>query len=603
MNEEDIDKPSKQDLDVIVSLVKALILVLLLSLFGNFLLGLIDKYFVDKIVYPIYKDRLNVFETFITLIASFYCLYLILAKIATPKYQVSSNAITLMTVPLLMYLNERWLKNDYVFTKILDEKKFDVLRLLDFPFGLLAMAIAILIINRLKDVKAKPVNDLIIDLPLTLLEQDRFERRQVYESLINQISSISYEENRSFSVGIVNKWAEGKTSFLNLIKEELKKDDENTIVVTFNAWFTSQSDNLTNDFFNTLDEALSKYIYTGSLIRRYANSLTQINSIYNPAKYIPQHFIAEKTNQNFFDKIEKLLQRLDKRIFVIIDDIDRLDNKEVFNLLRVIRNSADFSYIIFLVPYDKDYLIHALNENKIYKPKEYIKKIFDLEISLTPIYEGYLQPIVSKILDEFVGTKLVNATANDIEKLKEQINGISSSIGVVNSGTPKYATINSVLFKIIRNNRDIIRFTNSIKLSLKHNFNKLYLPDLIILELIKYENLETYRKLFENRNYLKVSTKDERKVLELFEDNEKSRSEIFDFLNGNVTNFNILTELGDDDIKKLVQALFDQPETKDYNSKLSIYYDVNYLNYIQYNIMGISYDDLDKIIMHGEVKN
>lgn len=155
-----------------------------------------------------------------------------------------------------------------------------------------------------------------------------------------------------------------------------------------------------------MTKTLSRYTYTGALIRNYAKSLTQLNSVLNPAKYLPQNWVDQPSNQNYFDMISKLLIKLNKRIFVIIDDIDRLDNDELFEVLRMIRNSANFPNTVFLVPFDKSYAMHAMTEKKIYNPQEYLKKIFDVEVSLTPIHESYLQPVFLQVMGDFIKNKL-----------------------------------------------------------------------------------------------------------------------------------------------------------------------------------------------------
>lgn len=599
MNDEIFEKATVRDSDEIRKLIYTLLFLLFASLLGGYISYLFDKHIVDQVICTIYKERLTFFQTVLTILLSFYTLYYIIIKLLHTQYNVRYHCIVLIFIPLFLYLKERLFDYNYIFTLLYGFDKKG-LAFLDFPFFLLAIVIVILIANRIRDNIPNYSGDLIVDLPLKLLNHDKFERKQVYESLVKQISNISFNEDRSFIVGIVNKWAEGKTSFLNFTTDELAKD-QNTIVVNFNAWFTSQSDSFTNDFFKTLDDELSKYIYTGSLMRRYANNLTQINSVFNLTKYLPKAWISEDSNLEYFENIEKLLKRLNKRIFIIIDDVDRLDNKEIFNVLRMIRNSANFPYLIFLVPFDKEYAINALTENKIYNPKEYLKKIFDVEISLTPINESYLQPIFKNILNEFIDKGLGDSTSEEIAGLKQQVDGVFANIGLVNYNKPKYSTIKRALFKIIRNNRDIIRFTNSIKLSLKHNFDKLYFPDLIILELIKYENLVVYRKLFEGKNYLRTITKNERKVLELHTDDNKESPEAFSFIDSFGDYDNLILELKEDEkvnnyIISLVEGLFNEPEDQDFNSKLSIYYEFNYLNYIQFSINGISYEDIESLL-------
>lgn len=602
----------EKDIFKIEKLVWVLLLLLILSLTGNFLYGLFDKYIVEKALGLIFSQNLNIFQTLLTSLFSFYGFYLIILRLAQARYILQLRYIILMLLPLLLYIYERFFNNKYNFTQMLDSSGSASVKFLDFPFFLLGMTIMILLVNICeKKMVLGNDNDLLIDLPLQLLEEDKFAREQVYGTLIKQIAEIRFMDEKSFCIGIVNKWAEGKTSFLNFLKKELAKESQNTVIIKFNAWFTPKSDNLTTDFFRTLDEELSKYIYTGKLLRNYAKNLTQVDSTFNLAKYLPQNWVEEPSNQDYFQQIESLLNKLQKRIFVIIDDIDRLDNDEVFEVLRMIRNSANFSHIIFLVPFDKEYALHALKEKGIYKPEEYIKKIFDVEVSLTPIYNAYLQPIFLNTLKDFVSNKLVRAEQTEIGHLTDQLESIFKSTGPISSNGGKYQALQSTIFNILKNNRDIVRFTNSVKLSLKDNFNKMYLPDLLSIELIKYQDLALYRRLFESKRYLVEKNEEDRKVLELFSESKDQTTPLFSFLgihndkeilfapdvseaeSSKKARTNIIE---DKDLQKLVQALFNKPWQEDYNAKLSIYYEMNYLNYVQFNVGGISYDELDYLI-------
>ena len=48
--------------------------------------------------------------------------------------------------------------------------------------------------------------------------------------------------------------------------------------------------------------------------------------------------------------ISNELLHLKKKVFVVIDDVDRLDKDEVFEVLRLVRNTAKFCNIIFFLP-------------------------------------------------------------------------------------------------------------------------------------------------------------------------------------------------------------------------------------------------------------
>lgn len=51
-------------------------------------------------------------------------------------------------------------------------------------------------------------------------------------------------------------------------------------------------------------------------------------------------------------------------------------------VLSLIRNSANFSNTIFIVAYDRNYLVSALEKVNNYHPHAYLEKIFQLELPL-----------------------------------------------------------------------------------------------------------------------------------------------------------------------------------------------------------------------------
>jgi hypothetical protein len=451
--------------------------------------------------------------------------------------------------------------------------------------------------NRLRGDKQPCTNDLIIDLPLKFVEEDNYERKQVYEGILKQISGLNFEEDKSFCIGIANSWGEGKTSFLNFLEQRLATDTE-TIIIKFNPWFTSNGDNLTLDFFQTLDNELSKYISTGSVLRRYASNLTAIDSIFNPFKYLPPNWISEKSNQSYFDDINHLIKRIDRRIFIFIDDLDRLDNKEVFNLIRTVRNTANFTRTHFVITFDKAYVINALNENKIFKPDEYLKKIFDVEIVLPPISKDNLQRIMYGLFELFFSENIPITEDQKVSSL-DQIKKVIYDGGYSFSMSKKYSLISSMLFKILKNKRDLIRFFNNVSLAIQTNHKWVFLPDLIILETIKYCDISLYKRLFENDYYI-VKKKDAvgRQYYKVRKNDDKDDKEGFveEAINKRRNDY-FLEKCGlDADLVALVNDLFQLPDDNDFKAKYAFAYLTNFNNYLQYRENGITYNEIENLL-------
>lgn len=554
----------------------------------------ISIFFKEHVVgYMFNKDLKDGTYSILVIIFSLFTsipLYLLGAKLVKNKYHISLKNFSPFVAMVCLYWYYRFFSNEYHFYGFSRDEIQGSLKILDLPiiglmiYGGIALFYSIFQVNK----KHTSESILIADSPLKDKENDEFDRSLFYKSIINTLSNSRGQKDKSLSIGVVNKWGVGKTSFIGFLKKEFKNDDS-SIFIEFNPWYSSNSNNLTLDFFQTLDHELSKYIYTSSLLRKYAKSLTNIDSPLNPLKYVPDNWVSEKSNDEYFQDINALLLKLNKRIIVVIDDLDRLNNEEVFAVFQVIRNSANFDEMVFITPFDKDYVINSLVELKIHKPEDYIKKIFDVEFSLPPISKFHLIRAFEVILKGAL-QKLNKLKKESEEKLSDQIEQILQDSGLSIVDTVKYTVINKVMFENLRNKRDLIRFVNSLLINLRDSHEIVYLPDIFILELIKYIDVSFFSSLFETRNWIIV----ENSSSDFIKVNKLDDSEVDKMLKS-VNN----TKL-EESLKNLLFNLVEKPLTNDFNSNYSFHYASNYSNYHQFNYDGVIKKDIDDLFANDK---
>lgn len=506
-------------------------------------------------------------------------------KLVENRYVIPLKYLSPFLAIIYLYWYYRLFTNDFYFYSIFKEETQRSLKILDLPILALVIFIILALFYSVFQLKAKEAKDslMIVDSPLRDQEKDEYDRSQFYKSLIETLGTSQGTLERALSIGLVNKWGEGKTSFIGFLKKEFLKD-ENTIFIEFDPWYSTNSNNLTLDFFQTLDDELSKYIYTGSLLRKYAKSLTNIDSPLNPLKYLPAQWISEKSNEQYFQDVNSLLRKLNKRIIVAIDDLDRLDNKEVFAVFQVIRNSANFSGMVFITPFDKEYVHYSLDKLNIYNPQDYLKKIFDVEISLPPINERQL----TRVFDSMFKQTLEKLNKIDIEskkKIIEQFEEILLSNRPTIVSTVKYSMIGRTIFNLFRNKRDLIRFVNSLVVSLRDSHDTVYLLDVFILELIKYLDIGLFRQLFETKAWISIK-EGSNNFLKIYELNQNE----VDKMIMAVHNKNLHGVLN-----QLLGELVVMPLSNDFNSDFSFHYASNYSNYHQFNYEGVSRKDLNDL--------
>ena len=230
---------------------------------------------------------------------------------------------------------------------------------------------------------------LIYETPIVKEEEDSYKRRQYAEILAQKVNDNFHKEG-SFVIGITGNWGSGKTSFLNLIKLKLGHPDVDNrdagaatdtnsgvnVIFEFKPWLSSSANNIITDFFAQLSNEVSGYIpnFTNQLTKYVdaLSDLTTIEPVFNIGFKVVRRGLSEST-VNQYDKIKKILEKSKLKTLIFVDDTDRLSEEEILELFRLVRNTANFPYLQFVIAYDRDYLIKTL---KVANPEKYMEKIF-----------------------------------------------------------------------------------------------------------------------------------------------------------------------------------------------------------------------------------
>lgn len=237
------------------------------------------------------------------------------------------------------------------------------------------------------------------------------------ESLLARLEKTNTGE-KAFAVSLTGSWGTGKTTFLGYLKEDMHKRGLN--FVDFNPWLSSSTETIIQDFFHTLNGKLDELgveledeldEYVKLLFRWSDNTLAdKVSEVFKLGGNNDLSALRERLSMG--------LNLLDGNLYILIDDIDRLQGKEIFEVLKLIRNTADFNHIIYVVTCDKEYVLQSL-QDQIKKPDEYLKKIFQLEL-MFPLYEDYL-------LTHLFNTELRSHTHYGVE-LQNQLNNLEMNL-------------------------------------------------------------------------------------------------------------------------------------------------------------------------------
>jgi predicted KAP-like P-loop ATPase len=231
------------------------------------------------------------------------------------------------------------------------------------------------------------------DNPIITKGKDLLHRYPLAHRIAGMISD--FKDNDSLVIGIEGEWGSGKTSFINLILEDLRTT--NALLITFNPWNFSDQNELIKDFFDSIIDALKEADGQGgetkaNKIKGYASKLLKQSGITISPEINALGLVSfklgdistvggEEPLEKQKEAINKLLKEFGKRIVIVIDDIDRLDNHETKLIFKLVKMTANFANTIFLLAYDRGKVSERIDEKGI-KGEEYLKKIIQVSFPL-----------------------------------------------------------------------------------------------------------------------------------------------------------------------------------------------------------------------------
>ncbi|MBK6827242.1 MAG: hypothetical protein IPG86_10315 [Chitinophagaceae bacterium] len=184
---------------------------------------------------------------------------------------------------------------------------------------------------------------------------------------------------KSFVIAINSPWGFGKSGFLLLLEEFFKINNSqdfkmnairssdlldateidrlyqrinNIIIVRYNPWKNFDDKKIVQDFFNELSSSISKYdLQLSKKVKKYGKDLTKLDdNVFSKLVELAVDSIAsESTLTELFDEINNSLDRIQKKIIVFVDDLDRLTGDELIDVLKLIRNTANFRNTFLLL--------------------------------------------------------------------------------------------------------------------------------------------------------------------------------------------------------------------------------------------------------------
>lgn len=259
----------------------------------------------------------------------------------------------------------------------------------------------------------------------TVSSLDRFGRAELIEDLAREIGR-SVSNDGSLVVSIEGPWGSGKTSAKNMLVESLNEfwsktmrefhDSEGSpsvyprlVNVEFDPWLFSGCNDVVVLMFSSIRNAIDEYLSKESA--EQASSAKTIKAIgkavgviSNPDKTGALKTISEglqwvsdsldpanKNAKPLIQARDELIRQLrmlpeNYAIIVYIDEIDRLDDKDIATLFKALKSVGDLPHIVYVPVFDRQIVTSALdNVSQPGRGYEYLEKIVQIPIVLPEI--------------------------------------------------------------------------------------------------------------------------------------------------------------------------------------------------------------------------
>lgn len=331
------------------------------------------------------------------------------------------------------------------------------------------------------------------DNPIESAAEDRLGRAELAHDFARDVRSL--DATQGAVVGVLGPWGSGKSSFINLMREDFT-DDPALTVVDFNPWMFSGTEQLIDHFFVEMasrfkqlqDDRLTK---AAGLLEEYGESISSVAGMFGIwgqvfaggvgfARRGASRRLSKRGSASArHDEVARELSKLNRPVIIVIDDIDRLTTLEIRDIFKLVRLTASFPNLIYILAFDRDRVEAALDETNV-PGRAYLEKIIQVAFDLPATPDTALR---SEVLNE----------------LQKVMDGIEGERFDASRWSDIFAEI---IYPLVGNMRDVARLAMSVRTTLQALARDVETVDLLALEAIRVFRPEIFSHLRSMRTAL-----------------------------------------------------------------------------------------------------
>lgn len=328
-----------------------------------------------------------------------------------------------------------------------------------------------------------------------LVNDEEFEKDLLdYKSFIDSLYNLIIVSNpkKSFKIGLIGPWGSGKSSVVRELQRKLESNEfNNTKIIWFSCWgHLDEKSAIKSLIKDIIDKVEIGYLSSDEkkIYNSYIDKMMSVANNFSPLGLdLSYPYNNDEVISDFEKSVSQNLKNTNSKLLIVIDDLDRVSDKEIDIMFRCVANYFNLKNTIFLMCYDENYVRKIKKESY---GMDYFDKVLNMKLYMPIIDKKVISDIFEKSLNNLYEIYVKNSNLNiELEFDNAEVDRFKNSvISRVGSG--------------FSNLREMKNFINIISVYMKESFFGLNAFDFIAIKFLEFKSELLYRKIYQKKDEL-----------------------------------------------------------------------------------------------------
>gem|GEM_PF-2566331 len=288
-------------------------------------------------------------------------------------------------------------------------------------------------------------------------------------------------------IAIDGAWGEGKTTVFGFVRDALNKECHK--VMEFNPWRYQDEDTMIRAFalgiagtlgveIRNKGEQWVEVVHERGELFEGASSIFALGAV--GRLFRSSATILRLTIEQLMDRVKSELNQHGLRVTILVDDSDRLEVNQLLGLFRLIKLTADFEWLTFILAMDCDAIIRMVGQRfgGEDEGKRFLEKIVQVPIRLPAIPHSKLKEFTLQLIQTVINDLKIEIDQDEVNRFR--------------------GAFDSSLMPLIRTPRTAKQYANVLRFGLGLLPGEVNPVDVMLLEGIRIFKPELFTRIQEH---------------------------------------------------------------------------------------------------------